>query len=435
MKPFEEKLTNEINRAFDTFDAPVDEAAWGDLRGVLVQRRRRRMLIWWRSAAAALLLLLVSSGALWWVLSPEKAAPTALTAIGDDTAVEAAPPSFKNQEVGTMTSETDPASVTPATLEEAVAKSEVSAHPIPSAAPPASPSDHPHHSPARQLPSGQAHSPAELADMEAPQRRVVIPAVATLNLRSPRLLAINASVLPTIPSLPAETTMAAPHVPGVRPWGFSAQVGAYGSFTPQTLPSGWGLQGGGMLHYQLSDRWSLGTGLMLDYHRFEDASYGDRGETLQFKVEEFQTQATLHIEETRALRMEWTAIDVPLLVTWRYAGSEQRGYTLSAGMSSLIYLDQRIRRNLRRHTVTQIPDPVSFELVPYIVSTDTEDFRQVAAFERMDLLRYVQVSAGIPLPLRGYALSVETYVRAPLGPVSSADVFPAMAGVQLRLGL
>jgi hypothetical protein len=423
MKPFEQKLTDEINRVFDAYQEPVDENAWSTMRGALLQRRRRRRLLWWRAIAAGLLLLI--AGTTLWLWPRQSPAPTSnLAAVGELEAASGIDNNPKDT-LATIHSGIDPI------LENHT--------PDPTA----------HHGAHPSLPAYSPQAALLLATKAASDSSQLRPGLADQYAGTVHSSTWTSSPAP-MALLPTSTPHALLSAPGlilspptitvrgeavdssdekqVARWSIDVRAGVYGSAIGSQIPTGQGLQGGGVLHYHLSSRWSLGIGLLADHHRFEDRGEHASTDQLEFSVENLQTQGALQRVETLSTRLRWTALETPLLISW-HPGN--KGYTLTAGMSSLLFLDQRIWQDQRRTAVTLLTDPNTFESEAFVVSTEIQSYRRMRAGEHIDFLRYIHLSAGIPLQIQGLGLRLEPYLRLPLGPVSSGGVRPAMLGVQV----
>jgi hypothetical protein len=453
MKRFEEKLAENIARAFDAYQEPVDEQAFARLQARLRERRRRVfwLPLYYRLAAAAAVLGIAG---LAWALWPDRpaarAAETPLTAAAEP-------------EAGAPWQETAPAPLVPPALPPAGQDAvQASSHPAPRApqsaglsgpglpkeallAPPAVPG-RPEWSD-EAAPAALAEA-AQIAAEDTPAGQEDLPAAADSTLEAiaaapvaePEARAAEPAPgpLPALADSAGIWSEAARIAPARRRATVELLASAGGNIAEQQLASGMGWRAGLLYHRPLSPALSLSSGLLFAHNRmsFAPASQLDlqRAETLTPN----QTMTASNTQQEvfdRQIAARYSSLELPLNIRYAWRQKSGKHWYASLGLSSLWYLRQGFEIEQDVVTTNFFQDPNSLE------PTFTVERETVLAQERpaplrtIDLAGLVNASLAFPFDLGGRSLWVEPYLQVPTGRLTARQFAFGSGGVSLKYAL
>ena len=139
----------------------------------------------------------------------------------------------------------------------------------------------------------------------------------------------------------------------------------------------------------------------------------------------------LIIDQSGYTDYEFMAIDFPLNVKMQVTDSKRREFFVTAGVSSFLYLQQSYTKSGEI-----LADVISEDLAGQ--TTISRDFSSVStsgsfdAFRRVDLARFLNLSAGFVVKQESYNLVIEPYLKYPMYDVTSFDLKIGLAGLTLK---
>jgi hypothetical protein len=434
MKPFDDKLADNIRKVFDEYQEPVDEKAWLAMQQRLGKKSGPRVIalfprkVW---AAAAIILLMVVSATVWFTLRPideeVKMAVTAPetrdTAPAGDSALHDA--DLPAEDAATHLHDTQPAQ-TPAPGGKDIFLSEHKVSDERKTIPPTAPLI--------------AHT-----EEETPEEKPVWIAEADIDVPEPQTK--PAEDFPADPEKPVQEKIAvnglSPDIrypgdiiPVQRSRGSAMQfmAGPMVTYTTGEIAEGLGFSAGVTGDFRILDDLSINTGGILVYNqfRFDDNSmFGVAMDALpNYNVADGLTV----IEESGYVDYEFMALDIPLNVRLNISNDSRSQFYVSAGLSSFVYLQQSFSRN------AEILADITSE--DYMGNTSTQrNFSSITtsgsvdAFRRFDLARFLNLSAGYVVKRENYNMIIEPYLKYPMYDVTSFDLKIGMAGLSLKYQL
>jgi hypothetical protein len=453
MKRFEEKIAENIARAFDAYQEPVDEQAFAQLQARLRERRRRVfwLPLYYRLAAAAAVLGIAG---LAWVLWPAASAeePPLTTVAGPGVgvpwrqaapapvALPALPPA--GQDAARASSQPAPRALLPlGPASSSLQKEEVL---TPRIEP--EPQEWVNEAP---LPAAALAEVAETPADGTPAGHEALPAAA-----DPTLEAIAA-----VPVAETEARAAEP-APGPLPaladsasiWSEATRIeparqratvellaSAGGNIAEQQLASGMGWRAGLLYHRPLSPALSLSSGLLFAHNRmsFAPASQLDLQQVETINPNQIPTTSSNTQQQVvdRHIAARYSSLEMP--VNLRYAWRQKSGkyWYASLGLSSLWYLRQGFAIEQDIVTTNFFQDPNSLEPTFNVERETVLAQESPAPLRTINLAGLVNASLAFPLDLGGRSLWIEPYLQVPTGQLTARQFAFGSGGVSFKYTL
>lgn len=210
-------------------------------------------------------------------------------------------------------------------------------------------------------------------------------------------------------------------------WGIAA--GSMLTYAEQQLAGGLGFSGGITSEYKLSEMLRLSSGVMLAYQQFDV-----EGMPLSSKrLSEEYSQDLMSVRAYGDLSHEFLAIDIPLNLQLRLPSAGEGQWFLSAGLSSLVYLQQRKSGQEVAYLESAVYDRVNNTYHKVSMASEVDVSAEHDAFSRIDLGRLLNISVGYAIRQEKTTTIIEPFIKYPLGAVSSEEIRMGMGGISLRL--
>ncbi len=405
MKPFDEKLSDRVRDAFDRYDEPFDQEAWERLSTRLDQPgRSRKVPLLRRLGQAAAVLLLVVSAVYMYLLMPET----------DDYMVDvpATVMPMETLDAALPVAAERPLVIKP--MKEILAGGlqhiiTVTEEEIPTVAPKIAPR------PVSRMLTIAPGLPVE-DPINTGMLRIAVHETFVLSDVADHSLAM----------LPEKDFDAGTHE-RVR---WNMLVGSHATFAENQLASGLGIGAGVMAEYPLTSSLSISSGLMLSHSNFS---------VEEMPVESYTEESDVgHASFVRFdvygdhTYRHYTA-DIPLNLKLRLWERPGHAFSLQTGVSSLFYFEQHVEGV----NTIYAKDYVELEGGMHVnTSTDishqefTADDLNVS--NHLDPGRILNVSLLYETGFQRRALSIEPFVKLPLGPVSGHQLRFGRGGVNIR---
>lgn len=208
-------------------------------------------------------------------------------------------------------------------------------------------------------------------------------------------------------------------------------AGSMLTYAEQQLASGLGFAGGVLSEYRVSDWFGVSSGLVLAYQQFEvdDMPLRQRLSKAEYDyVPEQYTARTLGDQS-----YEFLALDIPVNVQVYIQEARKTQWFVSAGFSSLLYLQQRVSGTETAYIDAEYFEPVtnSYRTVSY--TSEVQMASNYDALSRFDFARLLNVSVGYEVRREHSVAIVEPFIKYPLGPLSSRNIKMGMGGLRIRL--
>lgn len=416
MKRFDEKFADNVREVFDSYDESVDPAAWADMqrrlkrpeRPLLIPLIPRKVL-----GAAAAVMLLAATGLLFWQTAGLK------NANGPEAISHAPGRSAVTQPVNPQR---EPIVVAGQAEEPALAA----------------------HQPHKQVQKQLAESRTEPEPIQAAE---------TLIAELEMLAAIEVaaqdhdpdSSLVTLPWLPGpsqpnplmSTGQQIDPFKGIQPatnqraQSWSVAAGSMLAFANSKVSDGAGYAAGVMSEWKISPAITLSTGGLLAYHQFELVSMGGGNNRLYYDNSP-DFSAGNGFTFTRDNQYELLTLDIPLNAQFSLSETNRMRLYFGAGLSSVVFLQQRFTSRRTRYYNEWVIDPASGQQISLIGSELTGTDEQHDAFSRMDIGRLMNLSFGYVVKGQNGSYVIEPFMKYPLGRITSRDMKLGMGGISLR---
>lgn len=450
MKPFDETFADKVREVFDHHEEPYDPQAWEALQARLSKKRQTRfisMLPLWAKIAASLLIittltwlsLMVSPPDSTYLSEAETSSP-AVSAAADTDLLLPRGESIANgviEEQDTMMYDTQPPRTTPA-------------KPVPAS-----------HYAGTIQPSGHTAVIANEADSihqrshpktgdtagltyyeagaDSLERFPVEPATARLVAGDP-----PGQLLTGTPALPVAHPPQGTPANGITltaeqdglsrkndekkiTWGVAAS--SILAYAGEDAGSGIGFSGGLTSEYRLTESVRVTSGLFLAYQQFGSETVPARKQTTRDEM--FSGHDAVRISAERDY--ELLVMDIPLNIQLRLPASKNRQWQLTTGLSSLLYLQQKMSGKETIVMETSYYDQLSSMYRTQSFLTEVEVSSSYEPFSRFDFARLLNLSIGYAITQKKTTTVIEPFVKLPLGAISSRELKMGMGGLSLRL--
>ncbi|MFN3555960.1 MAG: hypothetical protein ACK4VN_08365 [Bacteroidales bacterium] len=438
MKPFDDKFADNVREVFDAWDEPADEQAWLMMKARLQPAAKKKALLaiplWLRAAAAVFVLGLLGVSA-WMFLQPSSPlTPLASESIQPDPLDPALGIASSDASYSHSLAEEVPEGVSHHTAEAFIEPVTLPVQP--------------------SLPAKQQQQPVLAATTDTPTvlPDVLLPTdlqteqqgLAEVTVHQPTISEEEQKVNPNglLPVLPTDEqiireNMAMLSDEPLRPASFvELSAGTMKTWTGSEIAGGMGLAAGVSGQWPLGQRFSLSSGGSLVYNQFSINEEGSSRSRLMYDAIHSMPNFDMadHIEvidRQVSTDFEFMALDIPLNVRYAVREMNRSSIFVSAGISSLLYLQQNYQ------TQTDVLAELSgmstqgdyFSNTNSVSSTQTGDF---GLFSRFDFARFLNLSAGYVIRGKSHSLVIEPYMKYPLGGVTSLNFHIGMAGVSLK---
>ncbi len=437
MKPFDDKFADNVREVFDAWDEPVDEQAWQDMKNRLTKRKKIRILPlipFYVKIPAAAVLLLLASISIWQAfksngIRQEERAPLVMEhPVSKDTVIH-------RQPTAEVIAEQKIIADSDAPLLEEVAQSP--AYPVREQKAPV----YPHQELISKMDLEEESSSLQpaLVEIEA--------SVDTLqNLAAAEDIVEPESVEPPLTMTEADDSqiirenLALMKEYNTKKEGYSGiefSAGSMKTYSPLEVAGGMGYSAGVTGYLPLSEKISIGGGGLLVYNQFslDDPYSSSKSESDYAYAPEPGLSGDFNVISRRSYAdVEYMAIDIPLNFRFTLSNIYRGKLYLTAGFSSLLYLQQNISQSSevtaqysRQNTLGEYYTDTGQSTITYTNEYD--------AFSRLDLGRLLNLSIGYMLYRDKHSLLIEPFIKAPLGNVTSMDLYIGMAGVSLKYHL
>ncbi len=405
MKRFDDKLSDRVREEFDRYDEPFDQEAWQRLSKRLDQPvRSRKTLLWGRLGQAAAVLLLVASAVSMYFLMPgtdDHLADVLLSAKPMES-LGAALPVGEDKSLGIR-------QVTYSELGELQLGIAMSEEDIPAEDP------------------GIATRPVNRMIAMAPALTAPDPmknAIQRIDDQDPHFYgdreSHNLTMLP-------DKEFDPPTQQGLR-WNMLA--GSHATYAENQLASGLGIGAGVMAEYPLTPALSLSSGLILSH-----SSFSVKEMPVESYIEESEVghASFIRFDIYGDHTYSHYAADLPLNMKVRLWERPGHKLSLQTGVSTLFYFQQHVEgvNTIYAKDYVELPGGMH-------VNTSTNISHQeftaddVIVSNHLDPARILNVSFLYETGIQRRGLSIEPYVKLPLGPVSGHQLRFGRGGVNIR---
>jgi hypothetical protein len=421
MKPFDDKFADNVRKTFDHWHEDMPPQAWDAMKARLDGKGRARVVAFWPFLAkTAGVALLLGMSIFWYVnfspkgyeylaeseASSQTVEPQQEVDAHDDSLAEPSP-SAQNAFIAEKTplattsvtiahKETEYQAVTPDVVER------------------------------QEVLIAAAALPDAVAEIQVDEETEALPEndVPTLALR-PQTTQTNGRA--AVNDFPDPSLAVIPDQPNRFSWGITA--GSMLAFAENRVSDGPGYAAGVTAEYAITDQISLSSGGVLTYHQFELINFA----RAEFASDYLSDHASLSgINLTGNNQYEMLALEIPLNAQFSIMETRKRGLYVGAGLSSLVYLQQRFTGiNTAFFEQNVFNEATGSYEVQYSATTFEVD-EQYPALSRFDFGRLVNLSLGYVIRRENSAIVVEPFVKLPLGTLTSRDISLGMGGISLK---
>jgi hypothetical protein len=447
MKPFDEKFADNVREVFDTWHEPVDEQAWLDMKNRLKKSEKKTFLLLmpvFIKYAAAAVVLIVASATLWLLLLPSGVQENQMS-LNED----ASPPAVISAEMNQHQINTN--TLTPA-------KSSIQAEPIlvdenPGRSEQTKSNTNPleetnqnkviasvdskENKSLSSIPKTQENLLDVSAIHDTIVDEIIIESHNNIELAESQLAPVNttpddAQIIAFNLAMMENQEKKSPSKPGVE---FFA--GSMKTYSNAEIAGGMGYSAGITGNWPLSDRFSIGGGGVLVFNQFSlnepiAAVRSDKELLYSPNIELSGDYSDYNIVDQKVYAdMNYVAIDIPVNLRYRISNISKGKLYVSAGLSSVLYLQQNYTKSSDVTAVYSRTDQFGNafpDSEKALVSTSTE----FEAFRHLDLGRLLNFSVGYMINRDKNSLLIEPFIKYPLGDITSMNLQIGMAGISLR---
>ena len=438
MKPFDDKIADNIRKVFDDYHEPVDEKAWMAMQQRLGKKSGARIIALFPykvRAAAAVILLMVVAATVWFTFRDDEAKMTITTPETQETNI----PDDSGQPESAAIAEDAATDQHDTQLAGALTEAE------------------------KEIFSFESESAAEIktytptvlviADTEEEQLDEkpgqVLIAEAETETESEET-GTDKTLAEIQPDVPIEPETERNGVNGISPdirlandihpvqrnrnSAIQFLAGSMVTYTTREVADGMGFAAGVTGDFPVSENLSVNTGGILVYNQFSFDDNSMFGVAMEALPNYYRSEDLMVIDESGFVDYEFMAVDFPLNMRMQILNDSRKQFFVSAGVSSFLYLQQSFSRNAEI-----MADVISENIAGQ--TTTSRDFSSVTtsgsydAFRRVDLARFLNLSAGYVVKRENYNMIIEPYIKYPMYNVTSFDLKIGMAGLSLKYQL
>jgi hypothetical protein len=444
MKPFDEKFADNVREVFDAWHEPVDEQAWQEMKSRLTKSKKTSLFILvpaYMKYAAAAVVLLVASITLWQILPTsdinenQLSQRTEITPYIESDTHSGITENSTDNDPNTLSQKQDLAKHHLADKTERKISSKKSTDesfaetihkPVMVSSPNlqiGSTSDIP------GMRDNLSHLPEQI-DLILDESPLEIPTNPELAQEMPNQNVIDdAQIIAYNLSLIKNQERNHASKPGIE---FSA--GSMKTYSTAEVAGGMGYSAGITGNWPLSDRFSIGSGGVLVYNQFSlnepDAATRINKDFANSPELDLSSGYNIIGQKTYA-DVEYMAIDIPVNFRYKVSDIANGKLFVSAGLSSLLYLQQNYTQN-SDVTAFYVRNDTYGNQYLGSESTKLSTSTEFDAFKRLDLGRYLNFSVGYMINREKNSLLVEPFIKYPLGDVTSMNLQIGMAGITLK---
>lgn len=207
-------------------------------------------------------------------------------------------------------------------------------------------------------------------------------------------------------------------------WGLTA--GSMMTYAEQQVASGMGFSGGLVTEWKALPRIKLSSGMLLAYQQFEVERMPLR------MISNQEIIAGLDYNGANAFgdhEYEFLALDIPLNVQFNLGETRRSQLYVSAGVSSLFYLQQKVSGYSSAFVTGQTYNPSTGEYQPFSQYSEVylDDTYDILA--RFDIARLLNLSFGYVIKGDNHSTVIEPFIKYPLGTISTRELKMGMGGV------
>lgn len=209
--------------------------------------------------------------------------------------------------------------------------------------------------------------------------------------------------------------------------GFSGLMAQAGEMVPSTP----GVSVGFYLEQKITNKISVRPGIALAMHSF--GLENNSGNT------EFNYSVPLYDGTSGNLdsyngQLSMLAMELPLNIVFSIFEKNNTGLYLSAGASTMLYLNQQFRADFVNEYTKQSYNSMSGEFSTETRYSTVEVRNDYGAFSRTDLFGLANLSAGYSFPYgKAGTLIIEPFVQLPLGDLTSLNLRVRYGGLSMKL--
>ncbi len=214
-------------------------------------------------------------------------------------------------------------------------------------------------------------------------------------------------------------------------------LGSMVNYTNSQIAQGVGFVAGALRYWKLNEVVSVATGGLISVNQFEYKA-NDPGIPQPKRAGEigsWLTGGTLDVSVGENYDFRYTAIDIPINTRVQLGSTGNSSYTMTLGVSSLVYLSQTIRERGTNYNGFSTLNANTGDVELTFRQSNYQETERVSAFDRIDLGRMLNVSFGFTPDRRKNQLELEVYMKYPLGDVTSKDIELGMGGLTLKYRL
>lgn len=418
MKPFDEKFADRVREVFDLYDELPDPMAWEDMKGRLDYARRRRVmaLLPMLSRAATILLFVGVSAFLY----------TTLFNAGTDDAGDPL------QIAGETTAPVAPDDASSFAADPQLSSMSGQIAPVPGEVLLAQVSE-PAASPSASEVTGSGYgAPVSMTAILSEGVSAMLQTKEVPNL--PEFAQgsyLRDDPLMVDPSYESQR-LYPEYIPGQSPgsaFNWSVTAGSMMTFAEQQLASGMGYSGGVLTEWAALPRLRLSSGMLLAYQQFEVERMPLR------MISSQEILAGLDYNDADAFgdhEYEFLAVDIPLNVQFRLGETRNSQLFVSAGVSSMFYLQQRVSGYSSAFVTSQRYNPDTGQYQPFSQFSEVYLDDSYDGLNRFDFARLLNLSFGYVIKGSRHSTVIEPFIKYPLGTISTRELRMGMGGVTLR---
>jgi len=132
-------------------------------------------------------------------------------------------------------------------------------------------------------------------------------------------------------------------------------------------------------------------------------------------------------------RLRLIALEVPVNMVFKVIAKEKSSLLLSAGASTLIYLNQKFNGTFVNSYTRAVPNSATGEMMAYTNYSTVEVEKTESAFSHADYFGLANLSAGYSMPFGKGSMLIEPYVQMPLSGITSLNIKIYYSGISLKL--
>ncbi len=202
------------------------------------------------------------------------------------------------------------------------------------------------------------------------------------------------------------------------------------TYVERQMADGMGFSGGLTGRWNFARTLDLSSGVLLAYQQFSVTNLPMGATQVMRQDEKFPTLVSTEMVGDHDY--ELLSVDIPLNIRWSFMETQDRSWFLSAGVSSMLHLQQRVTGQTTAYVTEQVFDTGVGLSSKRVYSTTTEVSDGYTPLRHFDPAGLLNLSMGYESTGSMGFIALEPFVKIPINTLGARGIHMGMGGLVLR---